>query len=321
MDDSQACIHVVDDDAAFRAGYAMNLRAEGLPIQPYDSAEAFLAEPLWPKRGVVSLDIDFAPGQLNGLQAFDRLLAEGSSMPVVFLTGPHDKDVRMAVSLVTRRADVEFFPKHATAESAGASDAPLIEALRRFLRAEPALWRQAEDERAVLQCVLDELTPAERRVLNFLVHDRGLKSFTIASELGKTEGVIELQRLSGQRKLLGEGRSRPSVAERVGPVLRRHGLSDLQALARVELLRRLALLSPLERRLVLLLADGRSPTQVARTLGWPPTDEKGRNPSQQVEHQARRAWILLQSSGASQLRRWCLSTLDGVPEEASLPVA
>lgn len=306
-------IHIVDDDDGFRTGYAMNLAAEGLPLKPYADAESFLAQPLWPCRGVVSLDIDFAPGRLNGLAVFERLLAERSSMPVIFLTGPHDKDVRLAVSLVTRREDVEFFPKHPVGSSAVASDAALLATLRRFLSLEPTLWAQAEEDRAVLQCVLNDLTPAERQVLSLLVADRGMKSFAMACELGKKEGVVELQRLSGQRKLLGEGRSRPSVAERVGPALQRAGVRSLGDLARHELLRRLALLDETEAHATRLLAAHCSRTQVLRSLGWPMDPPALEASRMRLDTLLRRAWHLLQARGESQLRRWFLSTLGHVP--------
>ncbi len=305
-------MHVVDDDEAFRRGYAMNLQAEGLPVRGYPGGEEFLATPLWPRRGVVSLDIDLLPGRLDGLQVFERLLAERCPMPVVFLTGPHDKDVRLAVSLVTRREDVEFFPKHPVL-AAGPDEQGLIGALRRFLQREPQARAEAADERALLQGVLADLTPAERRVLNFLVADRGIKSFTIACELGKKEGVIELQRLSGQRKLLGEGRSRPSVAERVGPLLQRYGVRDLDALARHELRHRLALLPATARRVLLLLAGGQSEAQVARRLAWP-EDEPPRVRSERLQPLLQPALAWMQADSPRQVRRWFLALHGHVPD-------
>ena len=69
-------VHVVDDYAEYRDGLLYSLRAEGFEARGYASGEVFLAEPLWLRRGVVTLDIDFdPPGSMNGLQIFNLLLS------------------------------------------------------------------------------------------------------------------------------------------------------------------------------------------------------------------------------------------------------
>ena len=290
-------IHIVDDYAEFREGLAYTLSSHALPCVPWASGEPFLAEPVWPRRGVVVLDIDFEPpGSLNGLQIFNRLLQQRSPMPVIFLTGPHGNDVRMAVEQVTRRGDVDYFSKQASVEG------DLLPALRRSLAREPVLRAAAAHERALLQTVLDELTPAEREVISRVL--RGQTNYGIARELGKEEGVVELQRASALKKLLGDSRSPQLLTQRLQPLLDHFGAAGLSELAEIELLHRLALLDALARDVLMATVEGRSDTQIARAHGWFDETDRQRRYRETVQGHLTRGLALMQADAPRQVRKW-----------------
>jgi two-component system response regulator DctR len=291
-------VHVIDDYDEFRDSLLYTLRADGFEACGHASGEAFLATPLWPKRGVVTLDIDFdlaPPGAMSGLQLFNRLLAQRCPMPVVFLTGPHGGDVRMAVQQVTRRPDVDFFSKQAPLDELKAT-------VRSFMAREPALRQAAEQERRLLQIVLDGLTPAEREVISRVL--RGQTNYGIARELNKEEGVVELQRASALKKLLGDSRSPQLLVETLRPLLDHHGAESLTALAEHELLYRLGLLDPLARDVLMAAVDGRSDTQIARTHGWLDEADRDRRYRSIVQGHLDRALALVQADAVRQVRKW-----------------
>lgn len=291
-------VHVVDDYDEFRDSLLYTLRADGFEACGYPSGEAFLSTPLWPRRGVVTLDIDFdlaPPGAMNGLQIFNRLLALRCPMPVVFLTGPHGGDVRMAVQQVTRRADVDFFSKQAPLEELKAT-------IHRFMDREPALRQAAEQERRLLQTVVDGLTPAEREVISRVL--RGQTNYGIARELNKEEGVVELQRASALKKLLGDSRSPQLLVELLRPLLDHHGAESLTALAEQELLHRLGLLDPLARDVLMAAVEGRSDTQIARAHGWLDEGDRERRHRATVQGHLDRALALMQADAVRQVRKW-----------------
>ena len=296
--DDLPVVHVVDDYDEFRDGLLYSLRADGFEARGYPSCENFLAGPLWSKRGVVTLDIDFdlaPPGAMSGLQLFNRLLALRCPMPVIFLTGPHGGDVRMAVQQVTRRADVDFFSKQAPLDE-------LKETIRRFMAREPALRQAAEQERRLLQIVLDGLTPAEREVISRVL--RGQTNYGIARELNKEEGVVELQRASALKKLLGDSRSPQLLVETLRPLLDHHGAESLTALAEHELVHRLGLLDPLARDVLMAAVDGRSDTQIARAHGWLDEADRERPHRAVVQGHLGRALALVQADAVRQVRKW-----------------
>lgn len=296
-------VHVVDDYDVFRDGLIYNLRADGFEACGYASGEEFLATPLWPKRGVVVLDIDFdlaPPGSMSGLQIHHRLLGLRCAMPVLFLTGPHGNDVRLAMTQSRLWAkghcsEGDFFPKHMPMDE-------LMREIRHYLSREPALRQAAEHDRRLLQTVLDGLTPAEREVISRVL--RGQTNYGIARELNKEEGVVELQRASAMKKLLGDSRSPQLLVELLRPLLDRHGADSLTALAEHELVHRLGLLDPLARDVLMAAVDGRSDTQIARAHGWLDETDRERRYRAVVQGHLDRALALVQADAVRQVRKW-----------------
>lgn len=103
-----AMIHVVDDEAPFRRSLLFLLESAGWRALGHESAEAFLAAaPAFPARGgCIVLDIRMP--RISGLELQRRLLAAGSSFPVIFMTG--HGDVELAVQAMKDGA-LDFLQK------------------------------------------------------------------------------------------------------------------------------------------------------------------------------------------------------------------
>ena len=82
-------MHVVDDDAAFRAAIERRLKKAGYEVVTYPSAQHLLDRlPSESEFGCILLDVRI-PG-LSGPELQGRLNDLGSSLPIVFLTGHPD---------------------------------------------------------------------------------------------------------------------------------------------------------------------------------------------------------------------------------------
>jgi len=85
-------VYVVDDDESVRESVTGLLRSFGIESRAYESAEAFLAgyDPTRPL--CVLLDVTM-PG-LSGVELQEQLLAEGRSVPIVFITARMEDGLR-----------------------------------------------------------------------------------------------------------------------------------------------------------------------------------------------------------------------------------
>jgi two-component system response regulator DctR len=291
-------VHVVDDDDEYRDGLLYSLRAEGFEARGYASGEAFLAAPLWLRRGVVTLDIDFEPpGSMDGLQIFRQLLARRCPMPVIFLSGPHGNNRELALTQAGLRSlhDVWMYSKQDPLHQ-------LKDKIRLFLSREPALRQAAEEDRRLLQLVLDVLTPAECEVISLVLGEQ--TNHSIAHELKKKEGVVELQRSSALKKLLGYSRSPLLLSEKLSPLLRRYGAESLTALAEQELRYRLGQLDPLASSVLMAAVAKHSDTQIARAHGWFDEADRERRYRSVVQGHLDRALALMQADAVRQVRKW-----------------
>ncbi|HYC09396.1 MAG TPA: response regulator [Steroidobacteraceae bacterium] len=112
-------VAIIDDDASACRALGRLLRGMGFEVSTYGSAEAFLADPA--RERFSGLLVDIQLGGMSGLDLQQRLRAEGSRTPVIFITAHDDPAVR---SLAVQRGCAGFFRK----TDPGAS---IIETLRR----------------------------------------------------------------------------------------------------------------------------------------------------------------------------------------------
>lgn len=172
-------VHVVDDDGAIRDALAWLLGTRGLATRTWPSAEAFLAghDPLQP--GCLVLDIRMEG--MSGIELFDALRAQGSSLPVVFLTG--HGDVPLAVTALKKGA-FDFVEKPF-------NDNQLVDLVIEALRRDEARRGERAAE-ASLAARLDRLTAREREVMGLVL--KGLPNKAIADELGLATRTVEVHR-------------------------------------------------------------------------------------------------------------------------------
>lgn len=179
-------VFLVDDEQELRQALSRLLGAEGLEIEDFGSASAFLARVNEACTGCLVLDLAM-PG-LDGLELQRQLAARGAHLGIVFLTGQGD------------------IPTSVRAIKAGAVDF-LTKPVKRvdLLRAVQAALRhaQAQHDAAVaaagLRSRLAELTPREREVFTHVI--AGKLNKVIASDLGTSEQTIKVHRARVMEKL------------------------------------------------------------------------------------------------------------------------
>lgn len=81
-------VGIVDDDDSFRRSLARVLRVNGIRVETFHSAEEYLDRRERAQPACLVLDIHLRG--MSGLELRDRLAAEGTAPPMVFVTG-HDE--------------------------------------------------------------------------------------------------------------------------------------------------------------------------------------------------------------------------------------
>lgn len=179
-------VFLVDDEPELRLALTRLLRAEGLEVEAYGSAQAFLERVDDHCVGCLVLDLAM-PGS-NGLELQQQLTARGAKLGIVFLTGHGD------------------IPTSVRAIKAGAVDF-LTKPVRRadLLHAVQAALHHARDQHesavaaAGLRSRLAQLTPREREVFAHVI--AGKLNKVIAAGLGTTEQTIKVHRARVMEKL------------------------------------------------------------------------------------------------------------------------
>ncbi len=181
-----AVVHIVDDDTSFRKSLAGLLRASGLEVALYGSAEQILQA--LPEAGLGCILLDVKMPGLSGPELQDRLAQLGSPLPIIFLSG--HGDIPTTVRAVKAGAE-DFLSKPIEKKA-------LLEAIRRALERCRVTLEQREQIKALQSCV-GKLTPRERKV--FIMVARGHINKQIASVLGTTERTIKAHRQKVMQKL------------------------------------------------------------------------------------------------------------------------
>ena len=176
---NQPQAHIVDDDEAIRDALAWLLKSRGLPCTTYDSAESFLAAWTPAMSGCIVLDMRMTG--MSGLDCFDQLHEQASTLPVIFLTG--HGDVPLAVATLKKGA-FDFFEKPL-------NDNELAS------RIEQAMALHA-DQRAANAAVdsvksrISSLTTREKQIMELVLASKLNK--VIADELNISMRTVEVHR-------------------------------------------------------------------------------------------------------------------------------
>ncbi len=186
MNHPSATVFVVDDDPSVLKGLARLLRSARLDVAAFDSPREFLERHDSAAPGCLVLDVAM-PG-LNGLELQEALAAEGSALPIIFLTG--HGDIPKSVQAMKRGA-LDFLTKPV-------NDEDLLKAVHVAIEKDRAA-RQARAELEEIRARLDMLTPREREVLAHVVS--GQLNKQIAADLGTVEKTIKVHRARVMEKM------------------------------------------------------------------------------------------------------------------------
>src|SRR5881296_2609863 len=186
MSQTTPIVFVVDDDISVREALELLIRNAGWQPELLATAQEFLARPRVLAPSCLVLDVTL-PG-LNGLELQERIAADRSDMPIIFITG--HGDVPMTVQAMKAGA-VEFLTKPF-------GDEVLLGAIRNAIeRSRAAVSREAEMR--VLQNSYASLTPREREVMALVVSGRLNKQ--VGGELGISEITVKAHRGKMMRKM------------------------------------------------------------------------------------------------------------------------
>ena len=114
-------IHVVDDDASFRAAISRVLNASGYEVAAYESAAGFLRDIGNASPGCILLDVEMPA--LGGLQLQEELAKLSRGWPIIFMTG--HGDIPTSVRAIKAGAE-DFLTKPVSRQT-------LLEAIQRAL--------------------------------------------------------------------------------------------------------------------------------------------------------------------------------------------
>ena len=187
--DSTPIVFVVDSDLSVRETLELLIRTAGWRAETFASAGQFLARPRPAVPSCLILDVTLP--DLNGLELQERIAAERSDMPIIFLTGK--ADIPMTVRAMKRGA-LEFLTKPFDAEV-------LLNGIHQAIkRSEIALGRECQLH--ALRTDYGSLTHREREVMKLVVS--GLLNKQVGGELGISEITVKAHRGNVMRKMKAE---------------------------------------------------------------------------------------------------------------------
>jgi len=196
-------VYVVDDDASTRELLSWLMKREGLEVQTFAEARAFLESYASDAPGCLILDLNM-PG-MSGLDLQQNLKAAGVTIPVIFLSGR--ADVPKAVRAVKEGA-IDFIEKP--------FDYKQVASLVRDCIARDARSRAERQARRASVQRFAQLTQREREVLDLVV--AGKTNRDIADALDISVKTVEAHRASLMEKVDAE-----SVAELVQAAIAARG--------------------------------------------------------------------------------------------------
>ena len=194
MSDATPIVFVVDDDVSVRESLEALIRCEGWQPEIFASAQEFLSRPPVAVPSCLVLDVNLP--DLNGLDLQERVGADRTDMPIIFITGYGD--VPMTVRAMKAGA-VEFLTKPF-------DDDALLSAIRHAIDRSHTALGQAADIRE-LRDGYTSLSRREREVMALVV--TGLMNKQVGFELGISEITVKAHRGQVMRKM--RARSLPDL--------------------------------------------------------------------------------------------------------------
>lgn len=184
--ESQAIVHVIDDDDSMRRAVSALLRSVGIEAHTYGSTAEFLAAELPDVPACLLLDVRL-PG-MSGLDFQTQLSSLGIRLPVIMITG--FGDVPMSVQAMKAGA-VDFLTKPFR-------DQDLLDAVAAAVERDTQR-RKVDGEHDLLFRRYGDLSERERQVMALVTAGRLNKQ--AAFDLGLSEITVKLYRASAMKKM------------------------------------------------------------------------------------------------------------------------
>ena len=179
-------VYIIDDDAAVLDSLDVWLRASGLKTRTWSDPQHFLEGYQRDWCGCLVLDIQMPA--ISGLGLQEELVAVGSTLPIIFMTG--HGSISTAVQAMKAGA-FEFI------EKPFAHDV-MFGHIRRAFELD-AQKREAMGQQQQIRARLETLTPREAEVLDYVLDGKATK--VIALELSLSQRTVEIYRANIMQKM------------------------------------------------------------------------------------------------------------------------
>jgi FixJ family two-component response regulator len=185
-------VFIVDDDEPIVRSLTDVIELIGLKVKSYTSGSQFLKA--YKSSGPACLILDVLMPDMSGLELQKQMAASGISLPTIVITG--HSDIRTAVEAMKLGA-IEFLEKPYRIQE-------LCDIIQKAIRLEEEKWRLREQKHKV-DCRLENLTPAEREVMDLVV--AGKTNKMIAADLDLSIRAVEDRRARMMKKLKVKSRA------------------------------------------------------------------------------------------------------------------
>jgi FixJ family two-component response regulator len=197
MNERNAIVFIIDDDALVRASLTNLCRSVDLDAQAFGSTDEFVRIPPPNVPACLVLDIRFPGSTPSGLDFQQQLVDANNPLPIIFITG--HGDVPMSVQAMKHGA-VEFLLKPVREQA-------LLDAIRQAIERD----RRRRERNAIsvsLRNRYESLTAREREIMHLVTC--GLLNKQISTEVGLSEVTVKVHRARVMQKMEAK-----SVAELV----------------------------------------------------------------------------------------------------------
>ena len=191
-------IFIVDDDPAVRDSLSQIVRAIGLEVRLFESAEHFLKD--YRPGGPGCLVLDVRMSGMDGITLYEKLVANDIGIPTIVITG--HGDVSLSVRAM-KNGVVDFFEKPCEPEQ-------LIDAIRVAIELD-LRNREQRKRQATAEAIKAKLSEGEFAVMEQIVAGRTNKEIGISLDVSLR--TVQFRRASVMRKL--EVGSRAELVELV----------------------------------------------------------------------------------------------------------
>lgn len=183
---SEPTVYILDDDEAVLDSLGTYLQASGLRTRTWSHPQQFLDDYVNEWCGCLLLDVNMPA--LSGLGLQEALVAVGSTLPIIFMTG--HGTVSTAVQAMKAGA-FEFVEKPIANEQ-------LREHIHRAFELDKQK-RAALGQQRQIRERLASLTPREAEVLDYVIDGKATK--VIAIELSLSQRTVEIYRANIMQKM------------------------------------------------------------------------------------------------------------------------